>query len=523
MSDTKSSSGAAPSASPGSTPAGSDPNDAAVADATAHRLSGNLGTVSLVLSVLAFSAPIVTVAGYTSFVIGFVGQAAPLAWVLATITLAIFAVGYTTMTRHIPRPGAFYAYISLGVGRVAGVGAAFLATISYILININIYCFSGVTIAALIEGFGGPETPWWIWTAIGWVVVTSLAHFHIELSAKVLGAVMVLEVILVLIFNIFILGKGGASGLSAAPLNPSLFLGAGTGLALLFALGNFIGFEATTLYRDEVRNPNKTIPRATYVAVVAIGLFYALSAYSMVTAFGSNAVTEAKGTPGTMFSDALTTYVTPALNNVALVLVATSALASVLSTHNVAARYLHNLSADHALPSFLSAVHPKHTSPYKASFANAVIVGGILVVLALAGADPSLIIGGGSGIGTAGVLILMALVSLAVLLYFARTGRPAGESRWKVFVAPAVSVLILGGVVVTAVLHFELLVGGDPGQRLWMLLVLVVVLVAGCLVALYFRKNKPQWYAMLGRAEADLIAPGREGEDAQFTVPMGSA
>src|SRR5262245_52222663 len=105
------------------------------------RLSGHLGTTSLVLSVLAFSAPVVTVSGYIAFAIGFAGEAAPLALVVATVVLVIFSVGYTTMTKHIHRPGAFYAYISLGLGKVPGVGAAYLASISYILIQVGVYAF----------------------------------------------------------------------------------------------------------------------------------------------------------------------------------------------------------------------------------------------------------------------------------------------------------------------------------------------------------------------------------------------
>src|SRR6476646_3301622 len=106
------------------------------------RLSGNLGATSLVLSVLAFSAPIVTVSGYIAFAIGFVGQAAPLAWVLATIGLSIFAVGYTTMTRHIRRPGAFYAYITVGLGKTPGLGGRCITKMYYMLITVGIYTFS---------------------------------------------------------------------------------------------------------------------------------------------------------------------------------------------------------------------------------------------------------------------------------------------------------------------------------------------------------------------------------------------
>ena len=465
-----------------------------------RRLSGELGTTSLVLSVMAFSAPIVTVAGYIAFAIGFVGEAAPVAWIVSTVALLIFSVGYTTMTRHIPRPGAFYAYISLGLGKTFGVGGAYLATLSYMLISAGIYAFAGITISSFLGDVTGLTIPWWLSAAAVWVIVTALGHFNIELSAKVLGSVMVLEVILVAIFNVVTLVRGGAEGLSVAPLDPSRFLNGGAGMALLFAFGNFIGFEATALYRDEVRDPNRTIPRATYISVLLIGGFYALSAYTLIIAFGPSAVDAANDAPGAMFNTALTTYVGPAIAQATLLLVMTSALASILSVHNVSARYLHNLSADRALPNWLSAVHPRHASPYRASLVAAIAVAVILVPFVLAGVDPSFLQGAGSGIGTAGVLILMALVSLAVPLWFKRNGVPAGESRWKVFVAPIVSFILIGAVVIFALVRFDLLVGGAPGQYLWMLFILLGVLLAGCAVALYFRSARPDWYAKLGRA-----------------------
>jgi amino acid transporter len=481
------------------------------------RLSGNLGAASLVLSVLAFSAPIVTVSGYIAFAIGFVGQAAPLAWVVATAVLAIFAVGYTTMTRHIRRPGAFYAYISVGLGKTTGLGGAYLAAVSYMLITVGIYSFSGAMVSAAIAAFGGPTIPWWACTAVCWVLITILGHFQIELSARVLGTVMVLEVILVAIFNGFVLAKGGESGLSAAPLDPAKFFNGGTGLALLFAFGNFIGFEATALYRDEVRNPSRTIPRATYLAVVLIGAFYAVSAYSLIIAYGADAPDRATSDPTTMFDHAMATYVSSSLATITLVLVATSGLASVLSTHNVVARYLQTQGADHALPPFLAGVHPRHKSPYRASAVSSIVVGVLLILAAALVPDQATIQGVGSGIGTAGVLILMAIVSFAVFRHFARTGRPAGETVWRVTIAPLIATTILTVVVVFALVRFDLLVGGAPGQNLWMLFVLAAFLAAGCAVAQYMKRKRPDLYARLGRAEGDDAANDPTGE-AQHSV-----
>jgi amino acid transporter len=58
-------------------------------------------------------------------------------------------------------------------------------------------------------------------------------------------------------------------------------------LGLLFAVTVFLGFESTAIFRDEVKNPEKTIPRATYLTVVLIGIFCAFCAWMIITAFGS--------------------------------------------------------------------------------------------------------------------------------------------------------------------------------------------------------------------------------------------
>lgn len=481
-----------------------------------------MSTLELVLTVLAFSAPLVTVSGYLAFAIGFVGESAPIAWIVATIGLSIFAVGYTAMTRHVRRPGAFYSYISVGLGRVFGVGAAYLATIAYLCIQVNIYTFSGVMISMAIGQLGGPQDiPWWIATAISWVIITALGHFRIELSAKFLAIVMALEILLVGIFNIGVLVQGGAEGLTLRPLDPVKFIGPGTGMALLFAFGNFVGFEATALYRDEVRNPSKTVPRATYAAVIFIGLFYALSGYSMVVAYGPSAGAVANANPTVMFDNAMAKYVSGNLATATLLLVATSALASVLSTHNVAARYLQNLAADGALPRWLAAVHPKHHSPYRASFAAAVFVGLILIFGALfvvAKGSESTWYGSFSGIGNAGVMLLMVFVSFAVVRFFRKNGRQ-GEAVWKVTAAPIIASFLLVSIVLFAIIRFDLLVGGQPGENLWMLFVLLAFLAAGIWRASYMRRRRPDLYALLGRAEAgdDLDEEPLDG----VTAPSG--
>lgn len=303
------------------------------------RLSGQLSTTQLVLSVLAFSSPLTSLAGYFSLAIMSNGQTAPVAFIAVTAVLLVFSVGYTAMTRHMPRPGAFYAYISEGLGRHVGLASAFLATLSYSVINMGVYCFAGLTISGLIDKWGGPAIPWWLTAAVVWAVVAVLAYFNVEVSAKVLVWVMVVEVTIVMIFNVAVVGQGGQSGLSASPFNVAAFVTDDkVWVGLLFAVLVFIGFEATALYRDEVRDPDRTIPRATYVSVLFIGLLYTATVWVMVIAFGADAQNVATDQTAAMFGIAASTYVGAWFSSIATALVITAFLAAILSIHNASTR-----------------------------------------------------------------------------------------------------------------------------------------------------------------------------------------
>ncbi|WP_053386681.1 APC family permease [Leucobacter japonicus] len=465
------------------------------------KLTGKMGGISLALTVLAFSAPLSVVSGFIPVTIIFGGEGAPFGFILATVILLLFSIGYVTMTKRVDKPGAFYAFVSRGLGKSMGLGAAFLAVASYLLVHVGNLAWFGICVQALIGGFGGPATPWYVWSLTGWAAISILGYFNIELSAKVLTVVMALEVGLIMIFSIFTLVQGGADGLSAAPLLPTEFLKGDIGITLLFAVLVFMGFEATALFRDEVRNPNITIPRATYGAVIFVGVLYTLACYALVTAFGSEAVEVANATPTEMFPMAVSQYVATVFVQIALVLVATSAIAAALSIHNVVARYAYNLGYDQALPHSLSRVHPKHHSPYIASNTVAVVTGAVLVLIAVLRLDEGLLYAQLIGMGSVGVLSLYALVSVAVITWFVLRRDTFPDNAFKTYVAPGIAAAALVIVVVLATLNFHQLVGGDPGQYTWLLTPLPIAMVAGIIVASYFRRNKPARYARLGRSD----------------------
>lgn len=482
----------------------SDLVDASAASSTQQptraQLSGRMGVIELALTVLAFAAPLASVVGVLPLVIASGGVGGPMAFVAATVLLLLFSVGYTTMSRYLPNPGAFYAYISAGLTKVLGLGASFVAMLGYLMIGLGVTLFFGIVAQDLVvTTFHGPSLPWWSYSLALVIIVGLFGYFRIGLSARVLSVVMVLEIVIVLIFDIAVGTDGGPEGRSLTPFAWNSFTSGTVGIAVLFAVITFIGFEATAIFREETKNPRRTVPRATYLAVLFIGVFYIITSWLMIVAYGTtNAPAVAGANAPAMFTDAMNGFVGGWARDAISVLVVTSAFAAVLSCQNIVARYGYSLGVDKALPTVLGRVHPRHGSPYVSSlvFSGIFLVG----VLGFSRSDPAISYAWLAGAGGFPLLILMFLTSVAVLVYFFRSRATIDDStRWHTVIAPALATLGMGAALYLSFTNFVLLTGGDNGIAIVLQVVIWAVFLGGIVLALVYRARRPEVYARLGR------------------------
>jgi amino acid transporter len=187
-----------------------------------------------------------------------------------------------------------------------------------------------------------------------------------------------------------------------------------------------------------------------------------------------------------------------ALAQAAQALFMTSLFAAALSYHNVTWRYMFALSREGVLPAALSrtgrASIPRAASLLQSGSALAVIV---LFAAARWPAMNGLFFGGGA-MGGLGVMILLALTSVAVIRYF--DSHPGGESLWARMTAPALSALLLGTAIVLAIWHFGTLLGTGPGNpAAWLLpSAFAVAAVAGLGWGAFLRARRPDVYATIG-------------------------
>jgi amino acid transporter len=154
-----------------------------------------LGVPAVLFFVLAGVAPLTVAAGVIPTAYATTGLTGiPAAFLVIAVILAIWASGYVAMTRHIRNAGAFYAFISAGLGRVTGVAAALVALLAYSFLQVGLYGAFGPNAAAEAAAHLGLHAAWWAWALAAWAVVTVLGLGRVDITGRVLGVLLCAEI-----------------------------------------------------------------------------------------------------------------------------------------------------------------------------------------------------------------------------------------------------------------------------------------------------------------------------------------
>ncbi|WP_405481720.1 APC family permease [Streptomyces sp. NBC_00009] len=469
--------------------------DSATATAAEPTLrAGTLGTADIAFFVVSAAAPLTVMAGVAPFAIALGGIGAPVGYLLAGLTLAVFAVGFTTMSRHVRSAGAFYAYITRGLGRSVGIGAALLAMVGYNGMEIGVYGLLGTATQDTLHALFGIDIPWLPVSLAGLVLIWYGGFRSIDFGAKLLGVLLCAETGILVLLAGGVLLKGGAHGLSAASFAPGNVLVPGTAAVLAFAFAAFTGFESTVIYRREARDPGRTVRRATYIAVAFLGLFYAFIVWTVIQAFGDAHVVQAAGSdPAGLFFSAITTFVGGWAADLMHILIVTSVLASLLAFHNAINRYGLALAEEGVLPKVFGTVHAKHRSPYLAGVAQTVLGAAVVLAFWAAGADPyaQLLLWVNTP-GMIGLMALQLLAAIAVPFYFRRITHEEGVLR--TVVAPIAATVLLSIAIVLVCTHLDLFTGASSLVNMILMAVAPAVFVLGIGLARRLRRTKPDVY-----------------------------
>ena len=411
---------------------------------------GAVGLAGVLFMAVANAAPITAMTGNVPIAIGYGnGLGAPAGYLVATIVLTLFAIGFVSMARYITTAGAFYGFITHGLGQVWGMASGALATMAYVVFEGSLIGIFAYFTNDALDRWTGVDVNWLVIAIVGIVAIGVFGYFDINIAAAFLGAALIAEVILLGALGLSVLFSGGGpDGLVAEAVNPvnafkSLDEGGGLGLTidgapiaagsaaigLFFAFWSWVGFETTAVYGEESRNPKRIVPRATLLAVVGLGLFYTFVSWMMIAGNGKAQSIEKSNT------DSIGLWVSLAeeklggsfVGDVYLLLIIVGSFSCGLAFHNAASRYIYAIGRElPATASTLGATHGKHQTPHIASAVQSAIT----LVLTLGfyfltndGGEPftgAYIYEYGllAILGTMAILIVQAITSLAVIWYF---------------------------------------------------------------------------------------------------------
>ncbi|MFJ8622642.1 APC family permease [Kitasatospora sp. NPDC093550] len=491
-----------PSVPPG--PAGGHRDTALRADA--------VGVRDLVFFVLSAAAPLTVMAGFSALAFLLGGVAAPTGYLIAGAVFALFAVGFTAMSRHMRNSGAFYAYISRGLGPVAGAGAALIAYLAYALGQIGFGAVAGLFAADVLRVLTGFTVPWQMCAVALLLLIALLSYLKVDIGARVLALLLVAEIGVLLVLAVAVLAQGGHEGLTAQSFNPAHLMTPGVAGLFVITFVVYIGFEQTAIYSEEARDAPRTVPRATYLAVAILAVLYTFVSWIILMAAGPHRLTALLAQdPADLVFDLNTEYVGGAMTSVMRLLIVTSFLAGVLALQNAGCRYLFSLGRDGILPAAFARTNPRTRTPSTAGLVHTGLVVAAVTGFGLTSLDPYTQIVVWTNTPTlVGVLLLEIATSIAVIRYLGRLR--SGESLWQRLVAPALSAVLLTAVAVLVVTKMSLLTGltGAGGNAL-VLSPLMAGLIAGCARALWLRANRPDVYRRLSdpdpQSDAGPVAP----------------
>lgn len=300
-------------------------------------------------------------------------------WVLGGLMALAGALSFAELAASLPHSGGVYVFLREGWGRLAGFlfGWAELTLIR----AVSVAAISSVFGEYLLRSFGydaAAHARVADYLAVGAVTFATVVNvMGVRLGAAIVGLSTTTKYLglAAIVTTAFLLGGDhGASAehlvAAAGPVSPGLF-----GLALISVLWAYDGFVDIAYAGGEVKDPQRTLPRALIFGTLAIVVIYLLTnvAYLYVVPIGRMADSQliAADTMSLIFGPVGTTLIS--------VLVMISTFGALMGIMLSGPRIFFAMADDGLLFRGVAAVHPRFGTPYVAIILN----GALAVVMVL--------------------------------------------------------------------------------------------------------------------------------------------
>ena len=280
--------------------------------------------------------------------VGMAGNATWISFVIAAVVAGLSGLSYAELSSIFPKAGAEYEYTKNAFGKKAAFIVGWMIAISGII---------GATTVAL--GFGGyfeglVGIPI-ILGAVGIVVLLSLIIAYGVKEAAWFAMVGTLFEAGGLLFVILIaIPYFGSVDYFEIPSMDGIFSAA----ALVFFA--YIGFEEMTRMAEEVKNPEKNMPRALILAIIITTVFYILVALAAVSVVDYSTLAASHSPLADVVSVAWSSEAFVIFSIIALFATGNTVLLIMMA----ASRIIYGMADSGALPKLIAYVNPSRRTPW---------------------------------------------------------------------------------------------------------------------------------------------------------------
>ncbi|MFT4010035.1 MAG: APC family permease [Nocardioidaceae bacterium] len=423
--------------------------------------------VALALS-LATVGPTLAMSGNGQGLIGTVGKALPLVFVIGLVGVSLVGYSFVRLTQHLNHAGSSYALVGGTVGPRAGFFSGFAMLGAYTGFSIGTLAltsaFTNAFIAQLQGGDDPYQLPWLVPVVVGAVVSFLLAGRDIHLLAKVLLAIEGVGIVAMIVLVLAIFGQGGAAttGIDFSAFTLSDGVNSSAVISgVVAAFLSWAGFEACASMGEETDDPRRNIPRALAGTLILTGVLFVVVMFAQVIGFGTDeaGLTAFQGSGNTL-GDLGDTYVGQWFSLIVIFTATVAAFGCHMATAATSGRMIYAFARDGFGPKALAHIHVKTGGPRRATWL--VVAASLIVVLLCAAADWPEMGTGNDAIDTyflfavAGSVCLMVcylMVELAAAWFIGHSKfQPihGGRARVAGIVLP-----LLGAVVIAVVLWYN--------------------------------------------------------------------
>jgi amino acid transporter len=447
-----------------------------------HLERGRLGLVDVVSQSVGFMGPVFTVALVLTLVVGAgaagqgAGAATPIAIILAWIGMTAIGWVIAKYATRIHAAGSLYDYVSAGLGQHVGAVAGYLYYGAIAALGSAATIAIGGITSDFLQSAYGIGIPYWVIDVIVIVLLAVVLTLGVALSTRAQLALAGISFVIVLVFLVSVIVRGGQHGNSAAPFNPASSVDGWAGIIFgtIYGILSFSGFESAANLAEETREPQRSIPRAIFLSLFIVGAFYVVCSYAQDIGFGLDGRAWAGQQTPLFALGAEAAFGNDVLAQVLQIVVILDILAVILGCSVAVTRGAFAMARDRRIPHALSRTHARRGAPTSAIAALLVLyVVAVAVtrlghgVLELDGAPEYIpIFGWLAGLGGLSLAVVYGLVSLGAL-----RGLRGFENPWLYVPASIIGVVVAGGAVWGSMYK----ISGPSSTWIWFVLAVVVL------------------------------------------------